>query len=75
MSEDMIMNNNVWQGTVLGSLLWNSFFSDVNISAKSTRGQESMFADDLNVFEKFGRLQPLLELMSSMEKCRSNMHR
>ena len=73
MSENMIMDNSVWQGTVFGPPLWNSFFSDVSASAQSTGGQESMFADDLNVFKKFGRLQPLPELMSSMEKCRSNV--
>ena len=74
MSEDMIIDNSVFQGTVLGPPLWNSFFSDVSVPAQSTGGQESMFADDLNVFQKFGRLQPLPELTSSMQKCRTNVH-
>ena len=52
---DMILENTVFQGTVLGPPLWNSFFADVSIPAKSTGGRESMFADDLNVFQEFGR--------------------
>ena len=71
----MIIDNSVFQGTVLGPPLWNSFFSDVSVPAQSTGGQESIFDDDLNVFQKFGRLQPLPELTSSMQKCRTNVHR
>ena len=46
MSEDMIIDNSVFQGTVLGPPLWNSFFSDVNVPAQSAGGQGSMFADE-----------------------------
>ena len=75
MSEDLIIDNSVFQDTVLGPPLWNSFFSDVSVPAQSISGQESMFAGDLNVFQKFNRLQPLPEVTSSLQKCRTNVHR
>ena len=75
LSENMTIDNSVFQGTVLGPSLWNSFFSDVSVPAKSTGGQESMFADDLNVFQKFDRMQPLAEVQSTLQKCRRNMHK
>ena len=74
-SENMINDNSVFQGTVLGPPLWNTFFSDVSVPAQSTGGHESMFADDLNVFQKFGRLQPLAEITSTLQKCRTNVHK
>ena len=38
MSEDLIIDNSVFQGTVLGPPLWNSFFSDVSVPAQSIGG-------------------------------------
>ena len=75
MSENMIQDNSVFQGTVLGPPLWNSFFSDVSVPAQSSGGQESMFADDLNVFQKFERLQPIAEVQGTLERCRRDVHK
>ena len=49
-SEPFVLEDSVFQGTVLGPPLWNVFFSDVAIPAKALGGKEAMFADDLNVF-------------------------
>ena len=57
-SQEMILDDSVFQGTVLGPPLWNSFFADVATPAKSTGGSEAVFADDLNVFQLFDRLAP-----------------
>ena len=43
--------NSVFQGTVLGPPLWNTFFADVSTPASSTGGREAMFADDLKIFK------------------------
>ena len=51
-SDDFEIANTVFQGTVLGPLLWNVFFSDVQVPASSTGGQESVFADDLDASRK-----------------------
>ena len=51
-SEAFEIANSVFQGTVLGPPLWNTFFNDVAIPAASTGGEPATFADDLNVFSK-----------------------
>ena len=50
-SEDFDISNNVFQGTVLGPSLWNTFFSDVSMPARSYGGDETLFADDLSIFQ------------------------
>ena len=67
--------NSVYQGTVLGPTLWISFFADVSVPAASTGGTESVFADDLNVFQKFDRLASNGEITSQLEKCRTAVHK
>ena len=72
---DMVLDNSVFQGTVMGPPLWNAFFSDVSIPAKSTGGRESMFADDLNVFQEFDRTTNLVEVQNTLQQCRDSVHR
>ena len=74
-SEIMQIENSVYQGTVLGPPLWNSFFSDVAVPASSAGGKEAMFADDLNVFHTFDRHVPLTEVTDILERCRSRVHK
>ena len=38
-------------------------------------GQESKFADDLNVFKLFDRLAPLEEVLEELADCSSRVHR
>ena len=45
--------NTVFQGTVLGPPLWNTFFADVVNPAEETGGQAAVFVDDLNIFQHF----------------------
>ena len=65
----MVIANSVYQGTVFGPPLWNSFFADVAIPASSTGGDEGMFADDLNVFQQFDQRVPLDEIKATLVKC------
>ena len=65
----------VFQGTVLGPCLWNVFFSDVEIPSSSTGGEEAMFADDLNVFKKYNRLQSNTIIKKEMTICRARVHK
>ena len=74
LSEIMSICNSVYQGTVLGPPLWNSFFADVAVPARSTGGEEGMFADDLNVFQQFDQRTPLNEVKNVLEKCRDRVH-
>ena len=40
-SQDFTIENSVFQGTVLGPILWNVFFSDVVHAARIGGGRES----------------------------------
>jgi len=55
--------------------LWNSFFSDVGVPAKSTGGREEKFADDLNVFQEFDQRKSLAEVHNTLQKCRDEVHK
>ena len=45
-SDEFVLDDSVFQGTVLGPPLWNSFFADVAMPASASVGREAIFADD-----------------------------
>ena len=49
-SDETEIADQVFQGTVLGPPLWNTFFADVVRPASSSGGRPSIFAGNLNVF-------------------------
>ena len=67
--------NSVYQGTVLGPPLWNTFFADVDEAARSTGGQEKKFADDLSAFQMFDSSEPPEACNAALEKCKENVHK
>ena len=73
-SHEIVLDDQVFQGTVLGPALWNTFFSDVAMPARSTGGREAMFADDLNVFQLFDRLASIEECIGQLSECRGRVH-
>ena len=73
-SDEFEIANQVFQGTVLGPPLWNTFFSDVTQPAASTGGEPSIFADDLSVFQKFDRKKENNECLRTMHVCRARVH-
>jgi len=73
-SDEFEIANSVFQGSVLGPPLWNSFFSDVAQPARSSGGSEAMFADDLNVFQEVDKITPLAEVQGKLEKCCARVH-
>ena len=58
-SDTFEISNTVFQGTVLGPPLWNTFFSDVALTVDACPGDadSSLFVDDLSIFQKFDRLE------------------
>ena len=52
-SDLFTLQDMVFQGTVLGPPLWNTYFADVAAPAKHNGGKEAIFADDLNIFKLF----------------------
>ena len=73
-SELFEIADSVFQGTVLGPCLWNTFFADISGPATSTGGSEAMFADDLNVFQKFDRFTSTDEVTEKLGRCREKVH-
>ena len=73
-SDIFVIEDSIFQGTVLGPALWNVFFADVAIPAGITGGNEAMFADDLNVFQLFDRKMPTDNILDKLSKCREKVH-
>ena len=73
-SDDFEIANTVFQGTVLGPILWNLFFADVSIPAQSTGGESYKFADDLNIFQGFKKSTSNAEILRRMHICRHRVH-
>ena len=44
-SDIFTIADSVFQGTVMGPMLWNTFFSDVSVPARCAGGSEQIFAD------------------------------
>ena len=53
MSAPFALEDTVFQGTVFGPPLWNTFFADESEVTATTGTYESKFADDLNHFRVF----------------------
>ena len=54
--------------------LWNTFFRDAASVLRKNRCQEVVFADDLNVFQKFDRGVENSKSQDAMACCRSKAH-
>ena len=52
-SETEPLANSVYQGTVLGPPLWNTFFADARLAVEKHGFTETVFADDLNAWKAF----------------------
>ena len=74
-SDPFVISNTVFQGTVLGPPLWNTFFADVICPATSTGGEGKAFADDLNVFQAFETSESAAVMQEDMDKCRQRVHK
>ena len=74
-SAEFTLEDTVFQGTVLGPPLWNSYFADVAAPASATGGKEAVFADDLNVFHEFPRHASSVDIMTELSDCRTRVHK
>ena len=77
------LENTIFQGTVLGPPLWNTFFSDVTTAIPESFDEEK-FADDLTVFREFdesmqdgdGQIVTLdnNEICKILKTCQASVH-
>ena len=73
-SGDMVLENMVYQGTVLGPELWNLFFADAAPSIRAAEYEEIIYADDLNAFRLFPGDTDNEEILQKNGACQEHLH-
>ena len=73
-SAEMLLKNMVYQGTVLGTILWNQFFEDARFAISEYHFTEVVYADDLNAFRIFGASESTYVIQKSTDLCQPKLH-
>jgi hypothetical protein len=74
MSDEFELSDAVFQGTVWGPPLWNTFYEDARRAIQETFFEEIVFADDLNSFRMFPGTTPNDRIIRSMQGCQAELH-
>ncbi len=74
-SDNMTLENMVFQGTVWGPPLWNAFYADCRRPIRMCDFLEIIFADDLNAWKQFDAGTAQKTMMAAMEKCQVELHK
>ena len=69
-SEPYVIKDMVFQGTVLGPILWNVFFADIAQFMTSIEFNEERFADDLSIFNEFTNDN----IIDNLHECQRKIH-
>ena len=64
----------VFQGTVLGPLLWNIFFKDVEHTTTTLHLDETKYADDLSTFKTYPTTTPNDDIYAHLHHCQTTIH-
>ena len=73
-SDSIIMSNMIYQGTVLGLLLWNLFFADAQSIIQNAQSQSVVYADDINCYRKFINAVSNDDILSELRSLQSDLH-
>jgi hypothetical protein len=73
-SEGFALYNMVFQGTVLGPLLWNVYYADSSHAVRKHDFTEAIFADDLNCWRLFAGGAGDSRITAETQKCQSSLH-
>ena len=73
-SEEMTLQNMVFQGTVIGPDLWNCFFEDARHAINEWLFTEVAYADDHNAYRVFGESSENADVMKSIDHCQKELH-
>ena len=74
-SNPIILMDMVFQGTVLGPILWNVFYADARRPVVKKHFTETIFADDLNCFKNYARSIGEDYIFKEMKLCQTEVHR
>ena len=64
----------IYQGTVLGPILWDVFFEDVYIPVRKSGFKEISFADDLNSYRRYNGGVDNKLMKKHAHKCQAEVH-
>ena len=74
-SDPFMLENMVYQGTVMGPILWNLFFADVSDAVLAEDGfVDKKSIDDLSVCKGFPLDVANAEVLRELERCRASVH-
>ena len=65
----------VYQGTVLGPILWNVFFEDARRAINEWLFEEAVYADDLNAFREFPGDTKNRLVKKCVDSCQQELHK
>ena len=70
-----VLRNMVFQGTVWGPDLWNTYYSDVSKAVEENDFQGTVFADDLNSFKVYDAGIGDQFIMKEAANCQRSLHK
>ena len=73
-SAEACLRNSVFQGTVLGPVLWNLFYADARFSVREDGFTETVFADDFNCWTPLDREAKEFDAVLRLSKCQDLLH-
>ena len=73
-SSDFFITDMVFQGTVMGPILWMIFFSDISVCTSLYGDSENIFADDLSCFRAFDKVTSNNEILTELGQTQDLIH-
>ncbi len=74
-SAPQVLQNSVYQGTVLGPPLWNVHYADSKLAVRAKGFSEVIFADDLNCSKVLPSTTTETQAQAELRQCQSSLHR
>ena len=74
-SASRLLANSVFQGTVLGPPLWNTFYADARFSVRQLGFVETIFADDFNCWVGLSKDMSWEHAAARLAECQTSLHR
>ena len=73
-SQQRLLSNSVYQGTVWGPPLWNTFFADTDVPLHELGFSETKFADDLNAYKEYAPTVTDHIILDELQECQVRLH-
>ena len=74
-ADALTLEDMIYQGTVLGPILWNVFFADAKAAIEDCEFEECVYADDLNAWSELAPNVTDEVALSRCERCQEELHK